>query len=348
MAVLEHAAARRSAADVHSPHDALLEEEHELTELLLDCIRMAAAARPVSIPESAGRFPMRQLLDVLRHRFLEELRASPASLSNRQTVRILWAMDRVQSAIMDDVSQRFADRLGGPDAMQLLVEVAHDMRSPLNAILFLTEHIRSGRSGPLAPVQERQMGLVYGAAFGLSTLTSDLIELAHGGNRLIDHPIPFSISGVLGSVRDIVQPIAEEKQLQMRLTGPESDVRVGHPVALNRVLLNLTTNALKYTERGSVVVTCEPSSRTRVEFAIQDTGRGMPQSVIDTLFDTFRRRRSCDDYAFSSAGLGLAICQKLITAMGGELRVETEIEKGTRFSFELDLPASPRLSDGSL
>jgi signal transduction histidine kinase len=118
---------------------------------------------------------------------------------------------------------------------------------------------------------------------------------------------------------------------------------VGHPSALNRVILNLATNALKFTNEGSVVVEATPRSRTAVEFSVTDTGRGIPDSVLATLFDSFRRRVTDESYAFSSAGLGLAICQKLIRAMGGELSVDTELERGTRFSFEIELPAAARM-----
>jgi signal transduction histidine kinase len=194
-------------------------------------------------------------------------------------------------------------------------------------------------------IQLRQMDLVHSAAFGLTTLADDVIELAHGGNRLVDErPMPFSISSVLKVVGDLVQPLATEKRIQLHSAGPQADVRVGHRVAVGRVLLNLTTNAVKFTEQGSVTIACEPRTRTRLEFSVTDTGRGIPADALPTLFDPFRQRANRSEYAFSSAGLGLSICQQLVMAMGGELTVETELGKGTRFSFVLDLPLSPRVS----
>jgi len=220
-----------------------------------------------------------------------------------------------------------------------VVEVAHDLRSPLTSILFLAETLQRGRSGNINAVQERQLGLIYSAAFGLSSLASDVIELARGGDRLVDlDPIPFSISDILESVRDIVQPIAEEKGLTVRLEAPESDFRVGHPVALSRVLLNLTTNALKFTSEGFVEVSGKQLDDTRVEFSVRDTGRGIPSQAMLTLFEPFRRRQKQGEYAFSGAGLGLSICRKLVEAMRSNLRVETAPDFGTRFYFELALP----------
>jgi signal transduction histidine kinase len=170
-------------------------------------------------------------------------------------------------------------------------------------------------------------------------VASDVIELARGGDRLVDlDPIPFSVTDILESVRDIVQPIAEEKSLGVRLTPPEADFRIGHPVALSRVLLNLTTNALKFTAEGFVEVVARQTSARRLEFSVRDTGRGIPPQSMATLFEPFRRRQKAGEYAFSGSGLGLSICRKLVEAMGSTLQVETQQGVGTRFYFELDLP----------
>ena len=192
-------------------------------------------------------------------------------------------------------------------------------------------------------MQERQLGLIYSAAFGLSSVASDVIELARGGDRLVDlDPIPFSVTDILESVRDIVQPIAEEKCLAVQLTTPEADFRIGHPVALSRVLLNLTTNALKFTAEGFVEVTARETGARAVEFSVRDTGRGIPPQSMATLFEPFRRRQKPGEYAFSGSGLGLSICRKLVEAMGSTLEVETAPGFGTRFHFVLDLPLAGR------
>jgi signal transduction histidine kinase len=270
---------------------------------------------------------------------LEGIQRDPTPPDSRSLLAILGAIERVHARLEPDWAQHFADRLSGPDGLELVVEVAHDLRSPLTSILFLAETLQRGRSGGINAVQERQLGLIYSAAFGLSSLASDVIELARGGDRLVDlDPIPFSISDILESVRDIVQPIAEEKGLTVRLEAPESDFRIGHPVALSRVLLNLTTNALKFTSEGYVEVAGKSVDDTRVEFSVRDTGRGIPSQAMLTLFEPFRRRQKQGEYAFSGAGLGLSICRKLVEAMRATLRVETAPDFGTRFHFELTLP----------
>ena len=280
----------------------------------------------------------RRLLGLIRTAFVERVRAL-APVDAGQLLNILHAMEVVGQHLESDWSQHFTDRLSAPDGLELVVEVAHDLRSPLTSILFLAETLQRGRSGPVNAVQERQLGLIYSAAFGLSSVASDVIELARGGDRLVDlDPIPFSVTDILESVRDIVQPIAEEKNLTVRITSPDADFRIGHPVALSRVLLNLTTNALKFTAEGMVEVTAVARNSRCIEFSVRDTGRGIPPQSMATLFEPFRRRHKPGEYTFSGSGLGLSICRKLVEAMGSVLQVETAAGYGTRFYFTLDLP----------
>ncbi|MGH7586443.1 MAG: sensor histidine kinase [Gemmatimonadales bacterium] len=281
----------------------------------------------------------RRVLTLLRGHVLQLSAMLVPLPDSQELLRLLTALELVQHRLEPDWAQHFADRLSGPDGLELVVEVAHDIRSPLTSILFLAETLQRGQSGPVSPVQERQLGLIYSAAFGLSSMASDVIELARGGDRLVDlDPIPFSIRDILGSVQDIVHPIAEEKGIKVSVSGPERDFRQGHPVALSRVLLNLTTNALKFTDEGSVEVTARVLAGDGVEFSVRDTGRGIPPEAMLTLYEPFRRRHKPGEYSVSGTGLGLSICRKLVEAMGSTIQVQTESRKGTRFFFVLRLP----------
>ena len=301
-------------------------------------IRQQASTQSADLAAVPRNALSRRLLALVRAAFVERASALP-SPDAAQLLRLLGAIEQVGLRLEADWSQHFSDRLSGPDGLELVVEVAHDLRSPLTSILFLAETLQRARSGPVNPVQERQLGLIYSAAFGLSSVASDVIELARGGDRLVDlDPIPFSVTDILESVRDIVQPIAEEKSLAVQLSAPEADFRIGHPVALSRVLLNLTTNALKFTAEGFVDVTARETGPRAVEFAVRDTGRGIPPQSMATLYEPFRRRQKPGEYAFSGSGLGLSICRKLVEAMGSTLEVETAPGYGTRFHFVLDLP----------
>jgi signal transduction histidine kinase len=321
---------------VISPED--LERASSLLVAAVDHVR---SQRPIDVSTMPAFVPAARLLERIRRTFCREANG----LDPHAVIAVIRAVDEVLGILEQDAAQRFTGRLASFDAQQLIVEMAHDMRSPLGSILLLAERLRSGIGGvDLPAAHQRQLGLIYSAAFGLSSLASDVIELARGGATLIDtQPVPFSVSDVLQSNADILRPMAEEKRLTMEWRGPTADARVGHPAALNRVLLNLATNAIKFTNAGTVRVVASELDRVRVEFAVQDTGRGIPVHVMQHLFEAFRQRQMPGDYAFSSAGLGLSICQKLVRAMGGELQVETELERGTRFSFTLALPQATRL-----
>ena len=242
----------------------------------------------------------------------------------------------LQPADVDGVG--VAPRL--PDALQLLVGVTHDLRSPLSSMLVLLERLRGGYAGPVTPQQEKQLGLIYSAAFGVASLTNDALDMARGSAPdLAAGPArEFSLSEVWQTVRALVHPIAEEKQLVLRWSGPAADRRVGHAGAVHRVLLNLVTNALKFTAQGSVTVSAWVTGGSQVRFSVSDTGQGMPAMVRDQLD---RGSALSSDPLVSSAGLGIAMCQHTLEALGSRLElVDQPGRPGTTIEFTLVLPPS--------
>jgi signal transduction histidine kinase len=230
--------------------------------------------------------------------------------------------------------------LAGPNGLDLVVELAHDLRSPLTSILFLAEALQQGQGGTVTPEQSRQVGLIYSAALSLCATASDVLELARGGNRLVDRsPTPFSVVETFASVRSMILPIAEEKDLALQLVHPVPERRVGQARALSRVLLNLATNAVKFTDTGFVELAARPLDTQRLEFSVRDTGAGIDPALLRTLYQPVRPMPASGRHQFSSSGLGLAICRKLLKAMGTELQVETRPNWGTRFFFEVECPS---------
>ena len=305
---------------------------------LWDAVWQAANGRqPMLAVEPPG--DARQMLDRARRAFLDLLRSAEPCVDVREVVRVLAAMEQVQVALDRGGLQPAREPKAAPSGMELLIECAHDLRSPLTSILFLSETLRGSRGRPIGPAQERQLMLIYSAAFELSALANDLTELGRGGDHLLEmRPTPFSIDGTLQAVLDIVRPIAEEKGIEVRAGRVPQDRRVGHPAALGRVLLNLLTNALRCTEQGHVEVAVQELSPTRVEFAVLDTGPGVPPDVIESLRGPFDLRSFTRTRAFSSSGLGLAICRRLLTAMGSDLRVKVVDGHGSCFHFAMELP----------
>jgi signal transduction histidine kinase len=286
----------------------------------------------------------RRLLELLRARLIRQWQASLEPPDPRRMLELLTRMERAAT----DLDSRIpgASTIGYPTALEFVAGVAHDLRSPLTSILFLTETLRAGQSGPVNDVQRRQLGIAYAAALGLVSVASDIIELVRGGEGLVERkPSPFSVREMFDSIHDIVRPMADERGLSLHLFPPAEDHRFGHALALSRVLLNLTTNGLKYTDSGFVEISGRELGDHRVEFSVRDTGRGFPPEALENLYSPFRRSASGRGPGFSGSGLGLAISRKLVAAMGASLDVEVRPGWGTRFFFELHLPLAAGRSD---
>src|SRR3989442_805740 len=263
----------------------------------------------------------------------ERFAAVPSALLRAAARRVVTAWERESGKAQGEVLEIVEALALGVHRQQVAGEVVVD--TPARSVLgqrllelLRSEVIQSWSAAAAAPAEV------------LAALTA--IELARGGDELVEkQPVPFSVAAALESVRDIVRPIAEEKQLAVRVLPPTRDHRLGHPVALSRVLLNLTTNALKFTEAGYVEIVTQELGPSQVEFAVRDSGKGIAPEVVESLYQPLRPAVGRPGYSFSQTGLGLTMCRKLLAAMGSELKVETRPGWGARFHFVLTLPPCP-------
>ncbi len=267
------------------------------------------------------------------------------NIDKADALQLLCRIERLRTRLEPDWERYFSSQVEGPDGLDLVREVLHDLRSPLTSIRVLAEILERGKSGPVTEGQGRQLRLIYGAAQHLGSLADDALAMAKRREMLIDaDATPFSLTETFENIAAVLRPIAEEKGLSMEFGHLPDDIRLGRPIALTRVLLNLVTNALKFTEQGGVAVQVEAITPTRVRFRVVDTGPGISETALPELFRPFQRnqaegRRS--DFRFSGTGLGLALCRRITAALGTELELQTALGEGTTFSFELDLPPSP-------
>lgn len=221
----------------------------------------------------------------------------------------------------------------------LLRDVSHDLRSPLNSILFLADTLLNEHSGELNQVQERQISVLYTAAVTLVGLVNDLIDasrLGEGRQISVAH-VSFSMDTVLNEIKSLLGPLAHHRGVrlgfQLETVGPRS----GDRQLLSRVLINLVTNAAQATGEGGTVdvrVTEPRDDWLRVE--VQDDGPGEDVERLRRFIST----DEADPYRAGRTrgwthGLGLTISSRLIRAAGGSLSVESEIGHGTRFVVEL-------------
>ena len=308
----------------------------EVRERLNEVIGWLSAGLRNKAPESTPVPPViaREYVSTLKANFLSEL-TTATDLNANEVVRTLIRLDDAEEAWRRTDRGKFISRLTGADCADAVVAIAHDIRSPLCSILLLVDALRHSEKAAANPIRERQLGLIYGAAFGLSTTVSNLIGAARGEGLVQGQPMPFSVSETMHSVSAIVQPMCEEKGIPLGMEFPENDARVGHASAIQQALVNLASNALRYTDAGWVAMGCSEISGERVEFWVEDTGPGIPDDVLERLCYGFPPEGV--KLRFSSAGLGLAIVRTLVEAMGSTLQVDSGSD-GTRFSFVLSLP----------
>ena len=223
--------------------------------------------------------------------------------------------------------------------MNLVVELAHDLRSPLGSILFLSDTLRQGQSGDVNELQRKQLGLIYSAALALVSTANDVMDLARSGGDLVgDTSELYSVSEVFSTINELLSPMAHQKGIDLEFEISVPDLLVGHGPAVGRVLINLATNALKFTESGFVRVSAEEAGPGQLEFAVRDTGRGIPEDAQERLFDPFRKHEGeREGFFFSRSGLGLGLARRLVRGMGSDLAFETRKGWGTRFYFVLPL-----------
>lgn len=276
-----------------------------------------------------------EYVELLRSALLERLASAP-EVDGCDLVRVLGRLEEVAKAWKETDTGRFVSRLTGTHSADAVVAVAHDIRSPLTSILILVDSLRRGQYGPGDPARDRQLGIIYGAAQGLATLAADLIDTARGDRLTIGPAAAFSVIEAMSCVGQILQPVSEARAIPLRLFPPAADGRIGHPAALQRVLLNLASNALRCTEDGFVAIAAVEVAPTRIEFSVTDTGPGIPDDVLQSLFEGFQSERTT--VRFSRTGLGLSIVRILLAAMGTVLQVESTPGHGARFFFELELP----------
>jgi len=283
-----------------------------------------------------------RLLGALRVSLLRQWRRRQKGVDQARVLSLLSSIEQLTGEAVEREAEGSEAETAEAEAFRLVAHVAHDLRSPLTSILFLSEALRNGQSGYLSEVQRHQIGLIYSAALGLTGVTNDLMTLAQQqACGFSEDEVAFSVPETFDAVREMVAPMAEVKGINVRFAVHCFGHRVGHPGPLGRVLLNLTTNALKFTDEGGTVeVLADSTARDMVEVSVQDTGRGITPERLAELFRPFQKSSGSERDFFASSGLGLTIVRRLLEQMNSELTIDTEVGRGTRFSFVLRLPTS--------
>jgi signal transduction histidine kinase/CheY-like chemotaxis protein len=294
--------------------------------------RLAAAAAVAAVErEAAARSVSATEIEALRAELDETSRgllAVYAELSDKSE-----ELDRARTD-----AERAADAKAA-----FLANMSHEIRSPLNAVIGFTTLLQDTE---LTAEQAEYVGIVRGAGDHLRGVIDDILDLSKiESGRLELERIPFDLAACIEDAATMVAPRAEEKGLALAtLFGPGApDAVVGDPVRLRQILVNLLTNAVKFTKDGEVAVEVTGTADGLVRMAVRDTGIGIPEEALARVFAPFTQAASDTTRKYGGTGLGLSICRELAHRMGGGLEVTSTVGVGSTFTctvlFEAAEPA---------
>ena len=227
---------------------------------------------------------------------------------------------------------------------RFLANVSHELRTPLTAVMGFTEAILASSDKPAVTEQART---ILSESESLLALINDLLDHAKiEAGRLELEQCPINLRGLLATVQQLALAQARGKAIQVKLDCAQVPEWVlADPLRLRQVLINLSSNAVKFTEQGSIRISAEclgaPAERARIRFAVQDTGVGIPKDRQSSIFERFTQVDSSTTRRYGGTGLGTTIARQLVMLMGGEIGLDSEVGRGSTFWFVVPLEPCP-------
>ncbi|MDR3696477.1 ATP-binding protein [Mucilaginibacter sp.] len=224
---------------------------------------------------------------------------------------------------------------------QFLSNMSHEIRTPMNAIIGFTKVMLKT---DLSAKQQEYLTAIKISGDALIVLINDILDLAKvEAGKMSFEKTPFKLAASISSMLHLFETKIQEKNLKLvkEYDSNIPDVLVGDPVRLHQIILNLVSNAVKFTANGIITVSVcqmenEAQDNVSIKFSVTDTGIGIAENTLDRIFENFQQASSGTSRLFGGTGLGLAIVKQLVEQQGGTISVKSRIDEGSTFSFVLN------------
>jgi PAS domain S-box-containing protein len=271
-----------------------------------------------------------------------EVRTSPFIPGSGPDVRLTAVLTDVTGAVELETELARASEAATATAQQLaafIAGVSHEIRTPLNGVIGLADHLLTTQ---MDADQHADLYTLKTTGDQLVAMLDDIIDYSRiGHGRLELDSTEFELLPVVHGVASLFASRAFDRGVRLRVSiDPLTPTWViGDPTRLRQILSNLVSNAVKFTERGSVVINVDARGDD-VTFSVTDTGIGIAAGALDRIFEPFRQADSKTSGQFGGSGLGLAICRQLVELMSGRITVTSEDGSGSTFTVVIPLPAT--------
>jgi len=242
--------------------------------------------------------------------------------------------ERAKKLVEMNIRLKEADRLKS----QFLANMSHELRTPLNSIIGFTGILLMQMSGEINEEQKKQLNLIKNSSKHLLSLINDILDISKIEAGKVELFIEeFLLNDIIEEVVEIYSPVLNEKGLKLLKDIPAGITLHSDKRRFKQVLMNLVTNAVKFTEQGSIKVEAIVFKDKNLEICVTDTGIGVKEEDMDKLFKSFQQVDMSSTKRYEGTGLGLHLSRKLVIIMGGDISAKSEYGKGSKFTISLPL-----------